>query len=386
MIKSNYKIRKSYFCREMRVLLLGEYSNVHWTLAQGLRKLGVDVTVVSDGDGWKCYPRDIDLSRKYGRPFSGLGYLAQLLRLLPALKGYDRVQIINPVFVQLKAEHILPIYKYLRRNNGKFSLAAFGMDRYWVLAGRSCRTFRYSDFNIGNCIRQSADIDKWINEWIEGAKGQLNTRIAMDCNDIIAGLYEYYQSYLPRFSDKTHFIPFPINTDQIKGRIRRQPTPIRFFIGIQRDRNTYKGTDIMLHALERIARDYPGRCEIVKVESVPYTQYQEMMDSCDVLLDQLYSYTPAMNGLLAMAKGLVLVGGGEPEGYDLLGDYDLRPIINVQPTEQNVYDQLQRLVLHPELIPRLSASSIAYIKRYHDYVQVAQQYLDLWTSNSFTNS
>lgn len=43
----------------MKILLLGEYSNVHWTLAQGLRALGHSVTVVSDGDGWKNYPRDI---------------------------------------------------------------------------------------------------------------------------------------------------------------------------------------------------------------------------------------------------------------------------------------------------------------------------------------
>ena len=46
----------------MRILLLGEYSNVHNTLAQGLRALGHEVTVASDGDHWKDYPRDIDLS------------------------------------------------------------------------------------------------------------------------------------------------------------------------------------------------------------------------------------------------------------------------------------------------------------------------------------
>ena len=47
----------------MRILLLGEFSNVHATLALGLRKLGHDVVVASDGDEWKNYPRDIDLHR-----------------------------------------------------------------------------------------------------------------------------------------------------------------------------------------------------------------------------------------------------------------------------------------------------------------------------------
>lgn len=36
-----------------KILLLGEYSNVHATLADGLRKLGHQVTVLSNGDFWK---------------------------------------------------------------------------------------------------------------------------------------------------------------------------------------------------------------------------------------------------------------------------------------------------------------------------------------------
>ena len=44
----------------MKILLLGEYSNVHHTLALGLRALGHRVVVVSNGDFWKNYPRDVD--------------------------------------------------------------------------------------------------------------------------------------------------------------------------------------------------------------------------------------------------------------------------------------------------------------------------------------
>lgn len=48
----------------MKILLLGECSNLHWTLAQGLRRLGHDVTVASDGSRWMDNKRDIDLSRR----------------------------------------------------------------------------------------------------------------------------------------------------------------------------------------------------------------------------------------------------------------------------------------------------------------------------------
>ena len=64
----------------MRILLLGEYSNVHATLAKGLRFLGYEVTVVSNGDFWKNYPRDIDVSRKPGK-FGGIMLSAKIASL-----------------------------------------------------------------------------------------------------------------------------------------------------------------------------------------------------------------------------------------------------------------------------------------------------------------
>ena len=84
-----------------------------------------------------------------------------------------------------------PFYRWLRRHNRRVFLGAFGMDRYWVKAGLDCQTFRYSDFNLGSQVRQRADNDIWIAEWLHGEKGRLNTYIAQDCDGIVAGLYEY---------------------------------------------------------------------------------------------------------------------------------------------------------------------------------------------------
>lgn len=366
----------------MKILLLGEYSNVHWTLAQGLRALGEEVTVVSDGDEWKDYKRDINLQRHSLSAMGTAKYLLQVVQQMRSWKNYDVVQIINPIFLSLKANKIAPFYNYIRKHNKKVFLGAFGMDHYWVKAGLDCKTFRYSDFNLGSEVRHSAINDIWINDWLNGDKGKLNRMIAQDCDGIISGLYEYDCSYRPFFSKKLCFIPFPINTDEVKGTVRPQPAKVRFFIGIQKSKSAYKGTDIMLSALEKVKAKYPDGCEIVKAESVPFPIYQNMMENSDALLDQLYSYTPAMNALHAMAKGLVLVGGGEPEAYDLLGDKDLRPIVNVLPNEDSVFKELENLVLHPELIPRLSQNSIQMIERYHNYKKVAQKYLDFWQKTS----
>ena len=71
----------------MKILLLGEYSNVHNTLARGLRELGHTVTVVSNGDFWKNYPRDINVSRRPGK----IGGMLLMAKIYPceAMMSYS---------------------------------------------------------------------------------------------------------------------------------------------------------------------------------------------------------------------------------------------------------------------------------------------------------
>lgn len=367
----------------MKILLIGEYSNVHNTLAQGLRTLGHEATVISNGDNWKNYPRDINLSRRSLGHWDTLRYLWDVKRLWPKLRNYDVVQLINPVFLDLKAERILPYYEQLRSNNGKLFLGAFGIDKPWVEEGMKADTFRYSDFFIYNQPRQYPEVEDMQRDWLHGPKGVLNDYIAKDCNGIIAGLYEYYISHQARYAQKTTFIPFPINHALITpSQIQPQDSCIRFFIGIQRQRSRYKGTDVMLNALEALKKRYAQQMQINRAENIPFAQYQQMMDHSDVLLDQLYSYTPAMNALLAMAKGLVVVGGGEEEHYQLLGEQELRPIINVQPSQQSVEEEIQqRLLQHPDDLGQLKHDSTLYTRKHHDHIRIAQQYINYWNGH-----
>lgn len=364
----------------MRILLLGEYSNVHATLADGLRLLGHQVTVLSNGDFWKNYPRDIDLCRKTGK-WGGILYLTKLYTLLPRLRNYDIVQLINPMFLEIKAERIFPIYKYLRKHNTKVILGGFGMDYYWTKTCCTTMPLRYSDFNIGRKLRNTPDAIRDRKEWMGTAKASLNQFIAKDCDGIVTGLYEYWVCYHQHFPQKTAFIPFPIKT-KVEKKNPSQALPnntsaqakIKIFIGINKSRSAYKGTDIMLKAAQEIQRKYPDRMELRVAESVPFQEYVKMMSGSDAILDQLYSYTPSMNPLEAMAHGIICIGGGESENYQILHEDTLRPIINVLPTYESVYEALEKLVLHPERVPQLQEESMAYISKHHAYVKVAREY------------
>ena len=360
----------------MKILLIGEYSNVHNTLAKGMRELGHRVTLASDGDSWKNYPRDIDLKREPGHRMQ---FMWRLIKTLPHMRGYDIVQIINPMFLELKAERILPIYKYLRRHNKKVVMGAFGMDYYWVTVNTLIRPLRYSDFNIGDQVRTDEQANLYRDEWILTAKNDLNTYIAKDCDGIPACLYEYWATYneVPELRDKMRFIPLPIVMPDIY-RTNFYGGPLKVFIGISKGRSAYKGTDIMLSAAQALKEKYPEQLDLRVAEGVPFSEYQRMMDGSDAILDQLYSYTPSMNSLLAMSKGIIVIGGGEPENYEILGETELRPIINVQPNYQSVYDELEQLILHPERISDLKKQSVEYIRRHHDYLKVAEQYIKFY--------
>ena len=134
----------------------------------------------------------------------------------------------------------------------------------------------------------------------------------------------------------------------------------------------------MLRAAQDLHAHYAHRMKLNIAESVPFDEYRQMMEGSDAILDQLYAYTPSMNPLLAMSKGIICIGGGEPENYEIINETELRPIINVGPTYESVYHEVEQLVLHPERIPELKRQSVEYIKKHHDFMKVAMQYVDFW--------
>lgn len=359
----------------MKILLIGEYSNLHNTLAEGLRQLGHEVTVASNGDFWKNYPRDIDLERELGR-IGGVKLMAKIMASLPKLRGYDIVQLINPMFVELKAQWNLLLYKYLKRNNRKIVLGAFGMDHYWVSTCVNEMPLRYSDFNIGSTLRTNREAMKERADWMDTPKARLNQLIAAECDAIVPCLYEYWRCYQPIFPDKTHFIPLPIKLPHPAP--RPAEGKLKLFIGINKSRSAYKGTDIMLQAAKDMAAKHSDKIDLRVAESVPFNEYQHLMDGSDAILDQLYSYTPSMNSLLAMSKGIIDIGGGEPENYEILNERHLRPIVNVTPSYDSVCRAIESLLDNKEKVTQLKNDSQRYVALHHDYIKVAKQYEDIY--------
>jgi glycosyltransferase involved in cell wall biosynthesis len=282
------------------------------------------------------------------------------------------------MFLALRGRYMKPFYNYLRRNNGKIVMCSVGEDYHILDQIINKNILRYSEQRIGSEIMHNDNVQFLRNIYLEGKTANYCKYVAEDCDAIVAVLYEYWACYNNVYPQKLHFFPLPVVVEEKDTQEFFVGDKVRLFIGLQRDRMNIKGTDIMLKAAQDVVRDYPDKAILQVVENVPYAEYEHMLANADVLLDQIYSYTPAMNALLAMSKGIVSVTGGEQENYDIIGEQELRPIINVQPTYESVYYELKELVLHKEIIPELKRQSVEYVRRHHDYRKVAKQYEDFY--------
>lgn len=364
----------------MKILLVGDASNFHWTLAQGLRELGHEATVISNGGGWMRTNRDVLIRRKSNGAADSMMYLAKIVSLLPTWRNYDVVQIAGHGFFNLRPEKNLAIFRQLRRQNKRIFMEAIGTDHYYVKACFDGKSYRYSDFFVGDKPLNIPNYNTIREAYLYGPNRDANIAMAQECDGIAACLWEYHTAYAAEYANKLAYIPIPINTDA--NPVRDTPEKIeqlQFFIGIQHDRSILKGTDVMYEVLKQLERDYKGECKVTAVESLPYDEYNRVMYASDVLIDQLYSYTPATNALLAMSKGIVAVSGAEPEYYDFIGEHELQPVVNVLPDPDHIYSTLEGLIKHREAIPQQCRDSRAFVERHHDYRKVAQQYIDFWS-------
>ena len=145
--------------KDMKILLVGEYSRLHNSLKEGLNALGHQVILMGDGDYFKNYPVDIKLNRRFqkgllkrfknlifrlsGFDISSWLLLRSALRHKQALQGYDVVQLINESPLGIMPKHELKLIQWLVAHNDKLFVMACGTD-YVSVKFAMDKNFRYS--------------------------------------------------------------------------------------------------------------------------------------------------------------------------------------------------------------------------------------------------
>ena len=55
-------------------------------------------------------------------------------------------------------------------------------------------------------------------------------------------------------------------------------------------------------------------------------------------------------------------------------------IINVFPSKEDIYNKLENLIQNKNSIPEISSNNRKFVEQHHNYIQVAQHYVQFWNS------
>lgn len=368
-----------------RILLIGDYSNMHNQLARSLRALGHSVVLMSSGSGFQSTERDIDLSRRPGK-FGGLQLAWRCRHTLHRdMRGYDIVALQNPHFLALRPRLLRYFFDRLKGENGAVFLTAAGTDAvYLTEALDPTSALRYNEYRIGEhpapyALEDPASVSTWLSPKVRA----FDEYVYRHVDGVVTGLYEYHvaATRLLGGSDRIGYGGIPIDTASLEPYgIPDEVDCVEFFLGRHQGRLAEKGTDLLEQAARIVCDRHPGRCRLSIVENVPYGEYIERMRGSHVVLDQIYSYSPATNAMLAMARGLVAVSGGEPDFYNFIGETANRPIVNAPLSLDPLVETLSDLVVHRDSLSRRGRDSRRFVVEHNDGAVVARRFLNTWTS------
>lgn len=369
----------------MKVLLMGDFSNYHRALADGLRRLGHSVTVASAGTQWMQTERDLDLSRRSGKLGGALLYARLRSTLRPQLRGFDVVQVCSPLFVDLKPHRVSKIFNQLRHDNGRVFLTALSTDSHYVARCSSTDApLRYSEWQVdGRPSEFALSPYNMRSGWLTEAMVRHDKHIYEGVDGAVTALYEYHrvlEDAIP--ASRLSYAGIPINTETIRP-VELPPIgnghPLRIMVAYPRARMVEKGADRLLEIARTLEQRYPGRIVVDEVTQLPYKQFVERIKQNHIVVDQLYSYTPGTTALLAMAMGRVTLSGGEEDFYNFIGETELRPIINTDPSDlQLTLSRLEEVALNPTLLCRMAAEGPEFVRRHNDTTVVARRFEQAW--------
>lgn len=383
----------------MKILLIGEYSRLHNSLKEGLIALGHEVTLIGDGDGFKNYPIDIKIDKKYEKGISrlikrivyklfkidlnSLSIQKQFETNKEQLVDYDVVQIINESAFKTVTNIEKRLLEFIFQNNKNVFLLSCGCD-YPSVKYAYEKKFRYSVLTPFFEHKISKKEFYPVLKYLDESHIKLHQYIYENIKGVIASDMDYHLP-LKNHPKYLGLIPNPINTDRITFEDKNISDKIIIFHGINTENYYKKGNDIFEKALEDIQLKYNDKVDIITTRNIPYKAYLKHYEKAHILLDMVYAYDQGYNALEAMAAGKVVFTGAEQEWLEYYNLEKNTVAINAEPNANNITTHLEWLINNPEKITTISKNARRYIEERHNYVNIAQEYLNIWTKSTSQN-
>ena len=378
----------------MRILLVGEYSLLHNSLKEGLLQLGHEVILAGNSDGFKKYPVDYDYEAKWLKTklfaiprkiiyrlfkfdLADLEYGIRFYFLLPKLKNFDTVQFVNEASIKTSKKLELFLIKKICASNSKIFVLSSGID-YLTLK------FYTKNKNFKSLLQphfQNSKLKEFKPFFVYFKKNHVKIHLYIKerFNGIIATDFDYVEAN-KKATNYLGLIPYPINYTKFNYNELVISDKIIIFLGINKYSYHQKGISYFEKTLEIIKEKYANRVEIIITKTVPYPIYIDLYNKAHILLDQCFCSDQGYNALEAMAKGKVVFTGAEKEFTDYYNIKE-RVCINAKPDVTYLVNELSFLIENPDEIIALSKRAKAFVEKEHDYVKIAEKYLEVWKSN-----
>ncbi|OYQ33038.1 glycosyl transferase family 1 [Flavobacterium cyanobacteriorum] len=377
----------------MKILLVGEYSRLHNSLKEGLQALGHEAVIVATGDNFKNYDVDYSIAplffTKYllPRKCKNAFYLLtgidlektekglRFYFLLPKLKGFDHVQLINSDALETHPRFEKWLYQKLLRQNKKMSLLVCGDETPVIdyLLKNELQPNILTPFFENPTLKNTY---KYPLKYTKRNYRRLFDYVKANASVLVTSDLDY-KIPMERMGYEVTHIPNPINTEKIRATAVSQRGKIVIFLGINRLSYIKKGIPYFEEALEIVKEKYPDKVKVIIAENTPYARYKKLYEEAHILLDYTYGLDQGYNALEAMAAGKVVFTGAGAEFMAYYGLND-RVAIHAVPDAQAIANDLGALIDNPEEIVAISQRARAFIEKEHHYIAIAQQYLEAW--------
>ena len=378
----------------MKILLLGEYNSSHYTLKEGLQKLGHEVVVVGLGDGFKRRVVDINFKMRYtsglssflkkiiykilGTDITSLDIKRQFNNHKEHFKNFDVVQLINETPFNTIPKIEEKLLDYIFKNNKNVFLMSCGTDFISVKYAFD-KKFRYSILTPYFEGKASKKVFWHALMYLSKPYVKLHNFVYQNIKGVIASDLDYH---IPLLNHERYLgmAPNPIQLQKLKYIDLNIDGKIVIFHGINEKNYFKKGNDIFEAALAILKKNHADKIEIITVKSLPYDEYITAFDKAHILLDQVYAYDQGFNALEAMAKGKVVFTGAEQEWLDYYKIKEDSIAINALPDAEKIAKKLEWLVLNPKHIKTISNNARTFVEEEHHYINAAKIYVDMWQS------
>ncbi|WP_228852271.1 glycosyltransferase [Aegicerativicinus sediminis] len=380
----------------MKILLLGEYNSSHYSLKEGLEKLGHEAIVVGSGDGFKKRKVDVLIDHRFRSGFLGLFSKAlykmtkfhlpswyaerQIKKSLPDPGNFDIVQLINESTFKTIPRVEKRIYKTIFKRNKNVFLLSCGTD-YPSVKFANDEGFQYSilsPYKNGKGTKK----EFWhALMYLEKDFIKLHKFLYYQIRGVIPTDLDYYIP-LKNNPKCLSLIPHPINTERIKYMPLSITEPIIIFHGINRNHYHKKGNYLFKKALSILKPKYGNKVKVIEVENLPYNEYIDSFDKAHIILDQVFAYDQGYNALEAMAKGKVVFTGAEKEWLDYYNLTEDTVAINALPNVQAIVEKLEWLIENPCEMEKISLNARNFVEKEHNYILIANKFLENWKNAS----